>query len=94
LPTRGAGDAVIVGTARTEVQVLYWDGQPATGAEVLSRDLIATPLSEKWYKTDEKGMAQIELVGDPTVVVVHYGDALASREIRDKNSKIIFRLPK
>jgi hypothetical protein len=93
IPTHGAGDIVITGSALIEVQVLNSSSQVITGASVLSRDSAASLSSEKWYKTDETGLAHIKLVGDPTVLVVSYRDALVTKEVHAKDSKVVIRLP-
>jgi hypothetical protein len=93
IPTHGVGDIVITGSALIEVQVLNSNSQIVTGASVLSRDSAASLSSEKWYKTDETGLAHIKLVGDPTVLVVSYRDALVTKEVHAKDSKVVIHLP-
>src|SRR5579872_2829876 len=81
VPTHGYGDIVNVRTIRRQLRVIGSDGSPASGASVLVRDRDATLHLERWYKTDKKGTTPIEMVGDPTVVVVVYGDVLLATEL-------------
>lgn len=92
-PSHGAGDVVITGTTWSDLEVLSAEGQPVTGANVLSRDSTASLSSERWYTTNEHGVSRVELVGDPTVLVVRYGDALVTTEVHAKESKIVIRFP-
>ena len=94
IPSHGSGDIVAVGTTRAELQVLNADGQPVIGANVLSRDSIASLSSEKWYTTNEHGIADVELLEDPTVLVVCYGDTLITKTVHPRDSKIVVRVPK
>jgi len=94
MPTHGYGDVVTVGSSFANLQVVRSDGQPASGASVLVRDEDNTLFLERSYKTDEKGMVKIELVGDPTVVVVVYGDALVTQRLPSGTSNRVVRLSK
>jgi hypothetical protein len=93
MPTHGNGDIITVGTKRKKLRVLKPDGQAASGAEIYVRDREATLHLERWYKTDIQGETEIELTGNPTIVVVVHGDSLATREINDKDGEITVRLP-
>jgi hypothetical protein len=92
--THGYGDIVTVGTAHTLLQVIGPDGQPASGASILVRDRDATLHLERRYKADKKGTATIELVSEPTVVVVLYGDVLLTTELGSHDLKPVIRLEK
>jgi hypothetical protein len=92
-PTHGNGDIVTVGTKRKKLKVLQPNGQAASGAEIYVRDRDATLYLERWYKTNSKGEAEIELVSNPTVVVIVLGDSLATREINDNNGELTVSLP-
>jgi hypothetical protein len=90
--THGNGDFVLVSAPRAQLQVFRPDGQPASGASILVRDRDATLYLERWYEADAKGAASIELVGDPTVVVVVSGDLLSTTEVTRSDSNPIIRL--
>jgi hypothetical protein len=94
MPTHGYGDVVTAGTARVQVQVIGSDGQPATGAHILIRDRDATLHTERWYTADEKGMATIELVSEPTVVVVVYSGEPVATEFTEHDLSPVIRFPK
>ena len=79
--THGNGDIVTLGIPRAELRVIGKDEQPVSGAKILVRDRIATLHLERWYKTDQYGIAVIELVGDPTFVVVVSGDNLYTTKL-------------
>lgn len=93
MPTHGYGDIVVVRTKKKKLKVLTPDGQAASGAEVYVRDRDATLHLERFYKTNTAGEADIELTGDPTVVVVVLGESLAIREIDEKDDALTVRLP-
>lgn len=93
MPSHGYGDIVTVGTKKKKLKVLTPNGQAASGAEVYVRDRGATLHLERWYKTNTAGEAEIELTGDPTVVVVVLGESLATREIDEKDDAPTVRLP-
>jgi hypothetical protein len=94
IPTHGQGDVVTLASTSIEVEVLDAEGRSAVGAKILSRDETASLASQKWYLTDQDGRANIRLAGDPTVVVVWFGDVLLTREIGSKESRLLIRLPK
>ncbi|HEV3253102.1 MAG TPA: hypothetical protein VG033_01760 [Candidatus Acidoferrales bacterium] len=94
MPSHGYGDIVTLGTPRVQLQVIGPDGQPAKGALVLIRDRDATLHMERWYTADDKGIAKIELVSEPTVVVVIYGDVLLTSELAQHDSSPVIRMPK
>jgi|SRR5580692_6767630 hypothetical protein len=94
LPTHGYGDIVSAGGTRCQLRVIGSDGLPASGASILVRDRDATLHLERWYKTDKNGTAPIELVSDPTVVVVVYGDNLLTKELSQHILNPIIRLQK
>ena len=91
-PTHGYGDVVTVGSPTIDLEVLQSDGRPASEAEVLVRDREVTLHLERWYKTDRMGKAKIELVGDPTIVVVFFQGMLLSREVVGTDP-VTIRLP-
>lgn len=92
-PTHGNGDVVTIGDRSTDLQVIGADGQPAPGATILVRDDKDTLYLERWYKTDGKGIAKIELVANPTVVVVVYGDKLVMTRVSNVVSNPVVRIP-
>jgi hypothetical protein len=92
MPTRGYGDIVTVGTKRKKLEILKTNGQAASGAEIYVRDRDATLHLERWYKTNAQGEAEIEIVSEPTVVVIVFGDSLTTREVSAKDSELILRL--
>jgi len=92
MPTHGAGDIVAIGTKKQRLRVLQANGSAASGAEVYVRDRDATLHLERGYKTDLKGEAQIELVGDPTVAVVVFGNSLTTRELPPNDAEFTMRL--
>jgi hypothetical protein len=94
MATHGNGDIVTIGLSEAELQVLDSAGSPVSGAWVVVRDRQATLYLERWYQTNAKGLATIELVGSPTVVVVAYQKTLATKEVSDKVSSVVVRLPK
>jgi hypothetical protein len=91
--THGYGDIVSKGTP-AQLQVIGPDGRPANGASILVRDRDATLFLERRYKADRNGNAKIELVSEPTVVVVVYGDVLLSTELNRRDLNPIIRLQK
>lgn len=91
-PTHGYGDIVTVGTKRKKLKILKPDGQPASGAEIYARDRDATLHLEHLYQANAHGETEIDLVSEPTVIVIVFGDSLTTREITDKDSELIVRL--
>lgn len=90
MPTHGYGDIVPLRTTRAELQVLKPDGQPASNADLLVRDRMATLYTERWYKTDAQGRTRIEMTSDPLVVLVLYHDAVMTTELSERSpSKVI-----
>jgi hypothetical protein len=94
IPSHGYGDIWTIGTPRVQLQVIGPDGQPAKGAHILIRDRDATLSLKRWYTADEKGVAKIELVSEPTVVVVIYGDVLLTSELAQHDLSPVIRLQK
>ncbi len=94
MPTHGYGDIVTVGAPQSELRVLDSTGLPVSGAAVLVRDRNATPYLERWYQTDAKGLAKIELTSSPTIVVVVYQNKLTIKEISQKPASMVIRLPR
>lgn len=94
MPTHGNGDIVMTGTTKAFLRVIGPEGQPANGARILTRDQVATSGSERWYKADGRGTATIELVGNPTVVVVIYRDVLLTTELGQDDLSPVIRLQK
>jgi hypothetical protein len=92
LGTHGYGDIVTVGSSHVRLQVIGPDGQPVSGVSVLVRDRDATLHLERRYKSDGKGTANIELVADPTVVVVIYGDIVSTTELLQRDLNPVIRL--
>jgi uncharacterized surface anchored protein len=92
MPTQGYGDIVTVGTKRKKLKILKTDGQAASGAEIHVRDRDATLHLERWYKTNTQGETEIEIVSEPTVVVIVFGDSVTTREITDKDGELTLRL--
>jgi hypothetical protein len=82
--THGYGDIVPIGIKKAPLLVLRWNGEPAAKALVLARDRDATLYLERWYRLSESGQTTVELVGDPTVVVVIDEGRLVSQEISGK----------
>jgi len=89
--THGFGDVVTVGGSKANLQILGSDGKPAAGAEILVRDEEATLHIERWYKTDADGKTRIELVGDPTVVVVIFNGKLITTQLSPKSTHATIR---
>ena len=94
LPTSGFGDVVPVRASRAEVHVTDANGVPVAEANVLVRDKNATLSSEASFATNQAGVANVLLPGDPTVVVVYVGSKLATRTVDGKPSSITIQLPK
>src|SRR5258708_22598753 len=90
--THGNGDVVLTGAQHELLRFIGPDGQPAAGASILCRDREATLSLERWYKADRSGEARIELVGNPTVVVVQYDDVLFATELSDRDKNPVIRL--
>lgn len=61
-------DVAIVGAPTQTVQVLDESGKPISGALVITRD--PTAAYERRYKSDQFGEANVELLSNPTVLVV------------------------
>jgi len=93
MSTHGYGDIVTVGTKKRQLKVSQADGRPASGAEVHIRDRDATLHLERRYKTNSLGEVEIELVSEPTVVVIVYGNSLTTREISESDAALAIRLP-
>ena len=87
--THGYGDVVTVGLPKCDLQVFLANGQPAAGVAVLVRDGEATLPLTRWYKTDTSGQLRIELVDDPTIVIVLFEKMLTRREISKTGSAVI-----
>lgn len=68
----------ILRAPKIRVKVLSWEGKPQPGAHILVRDPKAK--WEKWYVTDSVGSAMIELLSEPTVVVVVGTQSVTTRE--------------
>lgn len=68
----------VLGAPKLRVKVFSSEGKPELGAHVLVRDPKAK--WEKWYVTDGEGSAVIELIGDPTVVVIVGSQSVVTRE--------------
>jgi len=94
MATHGYGDIVNLGTARAQLRVIGPSGESAKGAQILIRDRDATLYLERWYKTDDRGNATIELVGKPTVAVVIYDGVLLRIELAPNDLKPVIRLQK
>lgn len=91
--THGYGDIVSVGNQEADVLVRRQSGEPVAGANVLVRDGYATLYLERWYRTDSAGKVRIELVGQPTVVVVVSDGILLSQEVVGDARSIVITLP-
>lgn len=91
MPTHGYGDIVVIGTTWTELQFLQPDGQPLANANVFVRDRSATLYTERWYKTDARGHAKIEMISDPLVVVIPYRDAIMTTEVPEHDPPRVIR---
>jgi hypothetical protein len=82
MPTHGYGDIVVVGAPWLELQIVQADKRPASFAEVLVRDSVATLHTEKWYKADSEGRIKVEMmVAEPVMAVVLYHDAIMTTEL-------------
>ena len=90
-PTHGYGDIVVVGTTWAELQVVRPDGQPASGAELLVRDREGTLYTERWYKTDTKGQAKVEMVADPLVLIILYQGGIMTTELSKRNAPEVIK---
>jgi hypothetical protein len=90
--SHGNGDIVTIGAPDAELQVLSADGQPARGATILARDKEASLHLERWYKTDANGMAKIELVDSPTIVVVVYREQITTKQVPRETAHLIIHL--
>jgi hypothetical protein len=90
----GYGDIIVIGIAHAQLRVIGPSGEPASGAQILIRDRDATLYLERWYKTDDRGNATIELVGKPTVAVVIYDGVHLTTELDPNNLKPVIRLQK
>jgi hypothetical protein len=94
LPTSGFGDVVPVRASRAEVHVRDSNGVPVAGANVLVRDKNATLSSEASFATNQAGVANVLLPGNPTIIVVYVGSKLATKTVDGKPSSITIQLPK
>lgn len=92
-PSHGNGDIITAGTQKRKLKAVTADGQPASGAEIYVRDREATTHLERRYIANSLGEAEIELVGEPTVVVVVLGNSLSARETTYKDGDFTVRLP-
>jgi hypothetical protein len=96
--THGYGDVIPTPGPKIQAQVLTADGAPASGASVLVRDKDVTLYLLRWYKTDAKGKATIELVAaplhQPTVVVAVYQDVLVTQEVMQNTHRLVIHLPR
>jgi hypothetical protein len=90
-PTHGFGDIVTVGSSRLQLQVLTSDGLPASGARVLVRDKQATLHLERWYKLDNNGKADIELVASPTMLVIIHNGNICTTQITATGKHAVIR---
>jgi len=93
MPTHGYGDIVTMATIRAHLQVIGLDGQPAGGARILVRDRDARLHLERWYEANAEGAATIDLVSEPSVVLVVYNNTLLTAELdrHDLNPVIRFQ---
>jgi hypothetical protein len=78
LPTDG--DGVLVGAPRLRIVLKLANGSPVAGAHVLVRDGQAK--REQWYVADEHGVAVIELLDDPVVLVAIHDGTVSSLQIQ------------
>lgn len=69
----------IIGAPKIQLTLVTPDGRPAAHARVFVRDQDAT--HEKWYIADDKAGVTIELVDDPSVLVIVYANQATIREI-------------
>jgi hypothetical protein len=92
-PTQGRGDVAIVGARHARILVLDASNKPVAGVSILTRDRDATSLSERWYSSDAKGIANVELPSDPAIVVIHAGDRLITRVVTVRDSEVTIHLP-
>lgn len=92
-PTHGSGDVAVVGASRLDLRILRSDGAPASGATVLARDRDATLYLERYYKTNSQGKVRVEVLSNPLIVVVVYGDILVTKEISKNEGTVLIRLP-
>jgi hypothetical protein len=93
MATHGYGDIDTVPTTRAQLQVIGPDGEPASGARILVRDRDAKLHLERWYSASTEGKAIIDLVDDPTVVVIVYSGVLQTTELTQDNPNPVIRLP-
>lgn len=94
MPTHGYGDIFTIGNPNIKLQVIGADGEPASGVSILARDRYATLHLIRWHKTDQKGAASIELVDDPTIVVINWGDKLQTIELPRNRSNPVIKIMK
>lgn len=92
MPTHGRGDIVPVRATSARVLVLAPDRKPVPDAEILARDDKATLWTERWYKTDANGTAQIEIDADPMILVVVYSGRLLTTRLKGKTSHEVIQL--
>jgi hypothetical protein len=93
-PTEGYGDVATIPVSRAELLVLQSNGTPATHADVLARDNDATPSLERWYTTDQRGSTQIEIVAQPTVLVILFDESVFTTQFPVSELHATVRLPK
>jgi hypothetical protein len=95
--SHGYGDLIPKPGPKISAQILTADGVPAFGASILVRDKDVTLSLLRWYKTDSRGGATIELVAAPyggrTVVVVVYRDILVTQEVVKDTHSLVIHLP-
>lgn len=68
----------ITGAPEIRLKVFSSQGKPQADAHVLVRDPNAK--WEKWYVTDNGGSAVVELITDPTIIVVLHNQTITTRE--------------
>ena len=90
-PTHGFGDIVPLGRSSSQLQVLTMDGIPASGARLLVRDKEATLYLERWYKLDNNGKADIQLVASPTVLVIIYNGKICTTQLAHADAHAVIR---
>jgi hypothetical protein len=92
MPTHGYGDIIVVGAPTLELQIVQSDGHPASFAQVLMRDKVATLHTEKWYKADSEGRVKAEMMADePVVAVILYQDAIMTTELPSHATGTVIR---
>ncbi|MFZ0332590.1 MAG: carboxypeptidase-like regulatory domain-containing protein [Candidatus Acidiferrales bacterium] len=96
LQALGTQDNVaFVGAPSLLIEVLERDGKPVSGATVIARDVSAK--HEEGYETDAAGEASVNLISDPTVLVIVKRPNLVTRVVYPRRSpnvpKLVIRLP-